>query len=619
MIRPVAFIVAVGLLGMALADAQEPARLVLPKLSGANPDGSNLPDPNKDRDPTVKLYASPREAALAAFQAGYKSATSPQPNRERAMGMFLLSLRRDPTLAKSLYNLGILCAQDSRWDDAITFQNEFLKQPELEAAWKKSSTDELERLRTIARLERNPEGKLRKRYDIALWRVLQIKDPIKALNEVNGLIQIDKNRWEGPSLAGIFHAETKAFSESVKALDEATRLAPPDRKANVQSAADAARNEATFAEQLKVADVLWEKQQYAPAGEAYQKAWKTIRTRVESGMRSATSFLMADQIAPAVEILSQLRDYAPADTVRKASAMLQELGKVSQEAKAAAARTPAASQIEPPVETAAFIRLRIGTLSNSEVDLVVKSGAPLLRDSSIVTPIPDEALAGGRSDMVFLTTDSIFLMYKRDRDIALAADARRAAALEPPAPVAPEPQPITPGPPVAAPSAPTAARNPAPAEPAAIPPAAPARLGRSGDGQEQPVTVNSTPPGATILVDENGLKCVARCELRLAPGRHTLRATLEGYTDAVRIFNVEKGKALSLDVSLDSNVGFVNVETKTPGMPIYVNGKKTGSVTPARLKLAEGEYVVGVEIDGQMTSGKVSVKAGVIGTITLSQ
>jgi hypothetical protein len=57
-------------------------------------DNVNRPEPGKD---IAKLYASHREAALAAFQAGYKSATATEKRLERAMGLFLLSLRRDPT------------------------------------------------------------------------------------------------------------------------------------------------------------------------------------------------------------------------------------------------------------------------------------------------------------------------------------------------------------------------------------------------------------------------------------------------------------------------------------------------------------------------------------------
>src|ERR1035438_7927752 len=115
---------------------------------------------------------------------------------ERAMGLFLLSLRRDPTLAKALFNLGILCAQSSRWSDAISFQSEFQMQPAVEPAWLKSSASEVERLKTIMRLEGTAEGKLRRRFDTELWPVLEMTDSIKALNEIGRLARLDKNPRE---------------------------------------------------------------------------------------------------------------------------------------------------------------------------------------------------------------------------------------------------------------------------------------------------------------------------------------------------------------------------------------------------------------------------------------
>ena len=598
MTRWCSVLMALVLLGGALAHAQEPPRLVVPNLRGVHADDVNRPDPGKD---VAKLYAGPREAALAAFQAGYKSATATEKRLERAMGLFLLSLRRDPTLAKALFNLGILCAESSRWGDAISFQNEFQMQPGLEPALLKASASEVERLKTIMRLEGSPEGQQRRRFDVVLWPVLGMTDPIKALNEVGRLARLDKNRWEAPALAGIFQAETKAYAESAKSLDEAARLAeaarlPLQRTKNIALAADAARSEAAFADQVREAGIAWEKQQYETAARAYQAAWKAIPARQQVGLQAATGFLMADQVALAVGILSNMRESAPPEMASRISAMLHELGAISEGARAAAARAPAASQSEPAMEPAARIRTLIGPLTSAEVELVVRPAAPLLPDASYVTPIPDEEVTGPRSDMAFISTVSIFAMYQRD----LARSATRADAPTGVAPAAVvEPPPA-----------------PAPAPPPAVLPAVKGRPGASGKGQEQLVLLSSTPPGAAVLVDSDpALRCLAPCELRLPPGRHSLLATLAGHHDEPRIFNVDKSKPLSVDVPMRAKVGYVKVETETPGMAIYLNGKPAGKVTPAQLPLPEGPYEVGVEIDGQMRTAKVSVMDGQVTTI----
>jgi tetratricopeptide (TPR) repeat protein len=616
MIRSFSALIALVLLGGALAHAQEPPRLVVPNLRGIHPEDANRPDTGRNM---VDIYATHREAALAAFQAGYKSATAKEPRLERAMGLFLLSLRRDPTLAKALFNLGILCAQSSRWSDAISFQSEFQMQPAVDPAWLKSSASEAERLKTIMRLEGTAEGKLRRRFDTELWPVLEMTDPIKALNEVGRLTRLDKNRWEAPALAGILHAENKAYSESAGALDEAARLAeavrlPPQRTANLKLAAEMARREAAFAGQVREAGIFWEKQQYDTAAKGYQAAWQAI-PRASTGMQAATAYLMADQVAPAVEILSGMRESAPPEMAARISAMLHELGAIPEGANAPAGRIQPASQSAPTGEPVAQIRTLVGPLASPEVELVVRPAPPLLSDTSYVTPIPDEEVTGPRSDTAFISTVSIFAMYQRD----LARSAPRPESLP-----APQPAPVPQTQPVATPLAPLAVqpppppeptRNNAPGGPAILPPVR-GRPGASSKGQEQPVPFLSTPVGAAFLVDgDPALRCLAPCELRLAPGRHSLLVTLVGHHDEPRIFNVDKGKPLTMDVALRAKMGYVKVETETPGVAIYVNGKAAGKVTPAQLPLAEGQYEVGVEIEGQMRTAKVSVMYEQVTTI----
>jgi tetratricopeptide (TPR) repeat protein len=544
MIRSFSALIALVLLGGALDHAQEPPRLVVPNLRGIHPEDANRPDTGRNM---VPIYATPREAALAAFQAGYKSATAKEPRLERAMDLFLLSLRRDPTLAKALFNLGILCAhaQVERWSDAISFQSEFQMQPAVEPAWLKSSASEVERLKTIMRLEGTPEGKLRRRFDTELWPVTQMTDPIKALNEVGRLARLDKNRWEAPALAGIFHAESKAYSESAGALDEAARLAeavrlPPQRTANLKLAAEAARREAAFAGQVREAGIFWEKQQYEAAAKGYQAAWQAI-PRVPTGMQAATAYLMADQVAPAVEILSSVRESAPPEMAGKISAMLHELGAVPEGANAATARMPPAPPV-PAGEPAAQIRTLVGPLASPEVELVVRPAPPLLSDTSYVTPIPDEEVTGPRSDMAFISTVSIFAMYQRD----LARSAPRPESLP-----APQPAPV---PPVATPASPPAA--------AAVPPLA--------ADSPAPLSRFSTPPTGKPEIPAKGQE--------------------------------QSGPASGKTYD-------VMVQSKTRGLPIFVNDKPSGKATPARLTLTDGD-IVGVEVNGEMNRGRFDSKDG---------
>jgi hypothetical protein len=371
-------------------------------------------------------------------------------------------------------------------------------------------------------------------------------DPIKALNEVGRLARLDKNRWEAPALAGIFHAETKAYSESAGALDEAARLAeaarlPPQRTANLKLAADAARREAAFAGRVREAGIFWEKQQYETAAKGYQAAWKAIPTRLETGMQAATGFLMADQVAPAVEILSSMRESAPPEMAAKISAMLHELGAIPEGANAAPGRMQPASQSAAAVEPVAQIRTLVGPLASPEVELVVRPAAPLLSDTSYVTPIPDEEVTGPRSDMAFISTVSIFAMYQRD----LARSAPRPESLP-----APQPAPVVP---VATPASPPAA---------AVPPLA--------ADSPAPLPRLSTPPTGKPEIPAKGQE--------------------------------QSGPASGKTYD-------VMVQSKTRGLPIFVNDKPSGKATPARLTLTDGD-IVGVEVNGEMNRGRFDSKDG---------
>jgi hypothetical protein len=150
------------------------------------------------------------------------------------------------------------------------------------------------------------------------------------------------------------------------------------------------------------------------------------------------------------------------------------------------------------------------------------------------------------------------------------------------------------------------AEPPTPLAPARQP-AAPA----VSKGVERMVGVASSPAGSLVVFDNNpAVTCVAPCQIGLTPGRHFLDATLAGYRLTKKIFNVEDKKATSIAIEMVAKQGFLSVESKTPGLPIFVNGKKTDRVTPANLTLSEGEYEIGVEVDGVLKTQSVSVKDG---------
>jgi serine/threonine-protein kinase len=115
---------------------------------------------------------------------------------------------------------------------------------------------------------------------------------------------------------------------------------------------------------------------------------------------------------------------------------------------------------------------------------------------------------------------------------------------------------------------------------------------------ERMVTVNTVPPGATVVFDNNpSLTCRAPCTLPLLGGRHTLTAEMEGFRRLLRIFEVSEDTNLWLE--LERRTGKLSIRTNPPGATIYINGQQRPEKTPALLTLPAGRYQVAVALEGR--------------------
>lgn len=581
-----------------LVSAQSPPDLRLPHVRGDGSDQKQQAAPITD---PIASYQNRREAALAAFQAGYKAATV-EHKRPRAIRLILIALRRDPKLAPALFDMAVLCSEEDRWQDAISFLRETQNQAATDARISPLVSAELERIETIARLESTPEGKKRRRFDLELWPALRKdKDPFAALAIVRQLPKIDSTRWEGPALAAILHANIGEFPESATELEAAARLADRARATQLRSAAEVARKESIYLDEVRNADSLWEKRQFDQAAPLYAKAWEQSAGHWNAALDAVTGYLLADQAGPAVDLLSQMKDSAPPALRAKAMAMLKELGAISEVARNAAGQ-PALSAPSPPADPAARIRALVGPITTAQMELTVRPGPDLLDDKTIITPVPDDEISSGSSDLMLMSSDSIFALYQRN--LAAAPGSPGPAPAQAPPEVPPAPAAETPAaPPAPVPNLPSSQPRYSPPPAASASASPPVALSR---GAGQPVTIRSDPPGATVVGDD-GLNCVAPCQPLMSPGRHTLLATKAGYRDARKIFTVEKSSVTPVEVVLEAKRGWLNVESEIPGAPVFLDGHKTDKLTPARFILAEGSYEVGVEIDSRRSVKKVQI------------
>ena len=113
------------------------------------------------------------------------------------------------------------------------------------------------------------------------------------------------------------------------------------------------------------------------------------------------------------------------------------------------------------------------------------------------------------------------------------------------------------------------------------------------------VDLKGAPSAAVRVDDENGpVACTAPCDLTLAPGRHELHLSAEGYQVAPRLVLVEAKKTVNTVATLTPLTGTVVVRTDERDAVVKIDGKPFG-FTPAVVQgIPVGKRKVTVELYG---------------------
>jgi serine/threonine-protein kinase len=179
----------------------------------------------------------------------------------------------------------------------------------------------------------------------------------------------------------------------------------------------------------------------------------------------------------------------------------------------------------------------------------------------------------------------------------------------------------TPAPPPAEAAPPAATPVPVPAEPkpspmpppAATPAEKPPAKPAPAIAVTQPVSIISSPAGATATLDgDPRMACKAPCSLEAARGRHTIAITMPGYQIEHRDVDVESSAVETLPVILRPLGGTLLLSSVPAGAAISVNGRPIPQVTPAQIPLSPGTYTIAVEKDGKQASATVEIRNGAV-------
>ena len=105
--------------------------------------------------------------------------------------------------------------------------------------------------------------------------------------------------------------------------------------------------------------------------------------------------------------------------------------------------------------------------------------------------------------------------------------------------------------------------------------------------------------GASVRVDseESAPVCVAPCDLKLPPGRHTLYVSREGYKTFLTLVDVIAKQTVSTRPSVEAKTGSLVVSTDEPGATVEIDGFARGP-TPALLTLPVGQHDLRIAMRG---------------------
>jgi len=99
------------------------------------------------------------------------------------------------------------------------------------------------------------------------------------------------------------------------------------------------------------------------------------------------------------------------------------------------------------------------------------------------------------------------------------------------------------------------------------------------------LTVDSYPVGAMVAVDGQNQAVTPLSLSNLPPGHHTVTISKAGYASETRAVDVTSGSKSSISVQLAPTTATLAADSDPAGAAIWVDGRDSGRVTPARIML----------------------------------
>lgn len=136
----------------------------------------------------------------------------------------------------------------------------------------------------------------------------------------------------------------------------------------------------------------------------------------------------------------------------------------------------------------------------------------------------------------------------------------------------------------------------------------------TSDRSDGAIQVSTSPSGATVTLDHTVSLTAPATFTNVAPGTHTVDATLDGYSEVSVAIQVGPGQTAQASLTLapiPASVGSIRLESTPPAANVYLDGVYRGSTPMTVGNLAAGDHTVILRRSGYREySAAVTVPAG---------
>jgi hypothetical protein len=106
------------------------------------------------------------------------------------------------------------------------------------------------------------------------------------------------------------------------------------------------------------------------------------------------------------------------------------------------------------------------------------------------------------------------------------------------------------------------------------------------------IAVSSTPPGASVYLDDVYMNAITTCMLsEVVVGQHTIKLTKSGYFDVIRLVSVSVGETVYLHENL-AGYGSLSISTNPSGASVYLDGNYKGETPTNISKVVVGNHTI---------------------------